>query len=437
MIISPFTPLFFSPSTDKFGAKSKYVQLFARTDRIFVELILTPREQEPIVYINNLLSNISTPVSLSSWKMNDDKILYFYNISLLPCGYYTVTVNGNTSEIFKVTDDECELSETSLIQYSMKDNKQRLDAVWWIDGMQYFFDFRVPGGFKDNGWTFGVDNEQFVASDEDIVELFSHEYTTVLFTLGNGMGCPVWFAELLNRVLCCNYVYFDGVRYTRKESNVPELNQQIEGLKSFVFNQMLQKVRTMNPVLEWNNQLAMRCVQSGAYRIADDEGMRSIKYGSESEVAEVGAYINMTKAIPNTGVSINSDTMVTVNSIHHLGVDENSYWDLIAIKTTDIDNKYIGRRGYGKLTVNGLDRLKNDLDNGSINLRAVLYKGDSYTNLIEGSVISRDGVCVLKGINGGDIGALKEFQLYLDNVYDCDIDNLGMTIELVWVYEND
>ena len=72
--------------------------------------------------------------------------------------------------------------------------------------------------------------------------------------------------ELLNRVLCCNYVYFDGVRYTRKESNVPELNQQIEGLKSFVFNQMLQKVRTMNPVLEWNNQLAMRCVQSGAYR---------------------------------------------------------------------------------------------------------------------------------------------------------------------------
>ena len=283
MIISPFTPLFFSPSTDKFGAKSKYVQLFARTDRIFVELILTPKEQEPIVYINNLLSNISTLVSLSSWKMNDDKILYFYNISLLPCGYYTVTVNGNTSEIFKVTDDECELSETSLIQYSMKDNKQRLDAVWWIDGMQYFFDFRVPGGFKDNGWTFGVDNEQFVTSDEDIVELFSHEYTTILFTLGNGMGCPVWFAELLNRVLCCNYVYFDGIRYARKESNVPELNQQIEGLKSFVFNQMLQRVKTINPVLEWNNQMSIRRIQNDTYRITSDSGeLRSIKSGGEA-----------------------------------------------------------------------------------------------------------------------------------------------------------
>ncbi len=282
MIISPFTPLFFSPSTDKFGAKSKYVQLFARTDRIFIELISTPKEQAPIVYINNLLSNISTPVTLSSWKMNDDKILFFYNISLLPCGYYSVTINVNTSEIFKVTDDECELSETSLIQYSMKDNKQRLDAVWWIDGMQYFFDFRVPGGFKDNGWAFGVDNEQFVTADEDIVELFSHEYTTVLFTLGNGMGCPVWFAELLNRVLCCNYVYFDGIRYARKESGVPELNQQIEGLKSFVFNQMLQKVKTINPVLEWNNQVSMRRIQNDTYRLTSDSGeLRSIKSGSE------------------------------------------------------------------------------------------------------------------------------------------------------------
>ncbi len=83
--------------------------------------------------------------------MNDDKILYFYNISLLPCGYYTVTVNGNTSEIFKVTDDECELSETSLIQYSMKDNKQRLDAVWWIDGCNTFliFEFLVVSKITD------------------------------------------------------------------------------------------------------------------------------------------------------------------------------------------------------------------------------------------------------------------------------------------------
>ena len=319
MIISPFTPLFFSPSTDKFGAKSKYVQLFARTDRIFIELISSPEEQKPVVYINNLQNDASTSIILSSWQMNDDKIIYFYNISLLPCGYYNVVVNGKTSEIFKITDDEHELSETTLIQYSMKDNKQRLDTVWWIDGMQYFFDLRVPGGFKDNGWTFGVDNEQFVTSDEDIVELFSHEYTTMLFTLGNGMGCPVWFAELFNRVLCCNYIYFDGVRYARKESNVPELNQQIEGLKSFVFNQMLQKVITMNPVLEWNNQVSMRRIQSDTYRIASDNGeLRSIKSGTEiieeyTDAISGKLYIHYQKIVTSLFTSHNYDCKVILD----------------------------------------------------------------------------------------------------------------------------
>ena len=354
MIISPFTPLFFSPSTDKFGAKSKYVQLFARTDRIFVELILTAKEQEPIVYINNLLSNISTPVSLSSWKMNDDKILYFYNISLLPCGYYTVTVNGNTSEIFKVTDDECELSETSLIQYSMKDNKQRLDAVWWIDGMQYFFDFRVPGGFKDNGWTFGVDNEQFVTSDEDIVELFSHEYTTVLFTLGNGMGCPVWFAELLNRVLCCNYVYFDGVRYTRKESNVPELNQQIEGLKSFVFNQMLQRVRTINPVLEWNNQMSIRRIQNDTYRITSDSGeLRSIKSGGEAveeytSVITGKLYVHYQKIMTSLFTSHNYSCKVILDKPDNSGVTFMIPFNLTSagVVTSEVNQITVALGGY-------------------------------------------------------------------------------------------
>lgn len=39
--ISPFTPLFFSPSSDKFGAESRYIQLFAPTDNIFIEVITT------------------------------------------------------------------------------------------------------------------------------------------------------------------------------------------------------------------------------------------------------------------------------------------------------------------------------------------------------------------------------------------------------------
>lgn len=411
MIISPFTPLFFSPSTDIFGAKSKYVQLFARTDRIFIELISSPEEQEPVVYINNLLNDASTLIILSSWQMNDDKIIYFYNISLLPCGYYNVVVNGKTSEIFKITDDEHELSETTLIQYSMKDNKQRLDTVWWIDGMQYFFDFRVPGGFKDSGWTFGVDNEQFVTSDEDIVELFSHEYTTVLFTLGNGMGCPVWFAELLNRALCCNYVYFDSVRYARKESNVPELNQQIEGLKSFVFNQMLQKVRTMNPVLEWNNQVSMRRIQNDTYRKTDD--MRSIKIGGEKVsniVPAVTEYINMSAGMINTEYfkADLTDKEVYINSVVKSMVPViAAIYTIWSVSDSAIEGKYKDRVGCrGKLVVSGVDDFIRKKAPGSL-------FGIKQNNVSGGAFdmsISKDGTYYMEGYNSNFWGLLIYFR---------------------------
>lgn len=43
--------------------------------------------------------------------------------------------------------------------------------------MQYFLDFRAPGGFKDSNWAFTVDNEQFTTPDGDIVELYSREAT--------------------------------------------------------------------------------------------------------------------------------------------------------------------------------------------------------------------------------------------------------------------
>ena len=164
---------------------------------------------------------------------------------------------GTVSQL-KVTDYVPELNQTTLIQYAMKDNRQRDDAVFLIDGMPLFFDFRVPGGFKDSGWQFSVENEQFVTDDANIVELYGQESTSKAFTMGCGDGVPIWFAELLNRLLTCNYVYFDGVRYARKERNVPEVNIEDDLLNSFVITQIVQKVTLLNPEIEFSNHLALR-----------------------------------------------------------------------------------------------------------------------------------------------------------------------------------
>lgn len=265
MIISPFTPLFFS-SRKSDGIESDYIQTFAPTDRILLQLIGAKNSTVVAQVIQEPSGIPLYQIQFNVWQINQSTYLRFSTISLSP-GQYSILISGiGKSEPFRVTENVHELKNTTLIQYSMHNNRQRDDALFFIDNMQYFFDFRVPGGFKDSNWTFGVENEQFVTDKSDIIQLFALDSIQQKFTLGTSQGCPVWFAALLNRLLCCTYVYFDGVRYARKEASVPEMNVQLEGVNSFVFTQNLQRVMNLDPIIEERNHLIMRRVDNSNYR---------------------------------------------------------------------------------------------------------------------------------------------------------------------------
>lgn len=237
--ISPFTPLFFSPSSDKFGAESRYIQLFAPTDNIFIEVITTT-EYKMNGLLKNHVDGTSWEIEFQSFSLKDGSTVFHSTITGLASGYYSISVGDQECNVFKVTDDEHELDKTTLIRYSMRSNKQRNDCIFWNGEEQFYFEFRAPGGFKDDDWTFAVNNEQFEISNGNIVELFAVESTQKKFTLGNAEGCPVWFAEHLNRILCCSNVYFNGVRFVRKGNSVPEMTQEIVSLKSYIFKVSLQ-----------------------------------------------------------------------------------------------------------------------------------------------------------------------------------------------------
>ena len=266
MLISPFSPLFFRP-IKSYGIGCPYIQTFATSDRILIEIMgETDWHGQATVYAEPSHEPLFV-IQFNTWEINRTTMLRFTVLALTP-GTYSVGISGiGVSETFKVTNSELELATTTLIQYSMKDNKSRMDGVFFIDGMQRFFDFRVPGGFKDSNWTFSVDNEQFVTADSDIIELYAKESTQQKFTLGNSMGCPIWFGEMLNRILCCSFVYFDGIRYCRKDSSVPEVTLLQDGINSFVFNQSLQKVVNIDPAINLSHQIAMRRT-SDTYRLA-------------------------------------------------------------------------------------------------------------------------------------------------------------------------
>lgn len=259
MKISPFTPLHFSEANRSDGMPSRFIQLWAPTDQILVEVIASAGDTAPSSSLNDAhTGSVIGPVEWNEWKMNADKVVFFTVLTGLSVGHYRLTVGSLTSEEFRVTDDANLLSRTTLVQYRFKDNRQREDVVSVIDHMVYFFDFRVPGGFKDNGWQFGVSNEQFTTQREDIVELFAHDYTMKTFTMGNAIGVPVWYAEMLNRLLTCSYVYFNGDRYARSDSEAPQIQTLVDGLDSFVFTQMLRKAQVIDPKIEAQNQAVIR-----------------------------------------------------------------------------------------------------------------------------------------------------------------------------------
>lgn len=276
MLISPFTPLFFIDRKSD-GIKSKYTQVFSPSDQILLEVICDSSEEtgDWILYTEpgHILLEY---IDYTYWSMNGDIDIRFAVLSPSP-GLYSVEIDGKMSEVFRVTDNPLILDNTTLIQYSMKDNRQRNDGVFFIDGMQRFFDFRVPGGFKDSNWSFAVESEQFVTPSADIVQLYGLDSTQKKFTLGNSEGCPVWFAELLNRILCCTYVYFDGERYARKDASAPETTVLLEGVNSFVFTQNLQKVVNIDPTLTLRHQALMRRIDNTNYRLATTNINRLIK----------------------------------------------------------------------------------------------------------------------------------------------------------------
>lgn len=268
MKISPFTPLFFDVASPSDGVPSRYIQVWAPYDEILIEVVASAGETAPEAAVLDAHSgSVFDAIEWSAWEMNSGKTLYFHTLRGMSPGHYKVRIGDLTSEEFRVTTDAYLLGNTMLLQYRFKDNRQRDDVVSVIDHVPYFFDWRIPGGFKDSGWQFGVSNEQFTTQREDVVELFATDYVIKTLTLGGPEGVPVWYGEMLNRLLTCSYVYIGGERYTRNESETPAMTTLVDGLDSFVFAQSLRKAQLLAPQLEEENRTALRRIDSTYYRI--------------------------------------------------------------------------------------------------------------------------------------------------------------------------
>ncbi len=264
MFISPFSSLFFPGARKAYGRECDFTQFFSAFDTITIQVIRTSDEARALCMLTRLDEadneeeasedeetggfsssggKLITPVTYS---VGESTKVDIYTISNLYDGFYQVTIGGETSEPFEVTSEGIDSSVK--IEYSPADNSIRKDVVPVLGEVRVFFTVRFPGGFKPDGYDFSIDNEQFTSQTSDIVELYSRESMQETLTIGWGRGVPIWFGQMLNRLLTCKYVYIDGFRYARFESSVPEKQQTGDNTSSFILTQKLQRINHLEPI---------------------------------------------------------------------------------------------------------------------------------------------------------------------------------------------
>lgn len=248
MIISPFTPLYFPGSRSPYGGECPFMQFFGTGDLIYMQVIRTSDESPAMCKIYSGDNALATRIILPVTTQIGGAYVDAYSFTLNAEGIYSVSIGGEECEPFEVTSDQEKLDRSVLIEYSPAENSTRNDVVPVINGTRCYFAFRVPGGFKPDGYEFAVDNEQYVSQNADIVELYARESMQETLTVGWSRGVPIWFGQMLNRLLTCRYVYIDGLRYARYQSSVPDKTQTMEGVNGFIFTQKLQRINHLEPI---------------------------------------------------------------------------------------------------------------------------------------------------------------------------------------------
>lgn len=230
--IGDVCPLFFNPIKDKFGIEVDYIQKFYTSDNIHLQIFANAGENVSATLID-LINDISTSISLSTYNQNSEVVMHYAILTGLPDSDYKVNVNGLLSEPFCVSSFSDLLERTSLIRYSHKDNNSVFNNIFWIGDTQIIFDWRVEAGFKPNGYTPKLENEQYRNQWQEIKNLYSIPYDSYVFTIGDACGVPYWYGRHLNRILCLSEFTIEHTSFVRSENSVPEMSQVIEDSQLF------------------------------------------------------------------------------------------------------------------------------------------------------------------------------------------------------------
>lgn len=256
-MLSPFNPIHFYGAGDITGGRD-YVQDFASGDLIMLQVIHKTFESPGNIEIYDYDSGKKiSDLRWKSYRINDTDVCSIIELTGLREGMYLFSYGGNESNPVRIRSDD-DLEDTVLVQYANKDNKGRTDMISAFFGALRYFELRLSGGFKDSGWIFKVENDQFVSQQGDLVELGSIDYTDKILTIGTSSGVPEWIPELINRILTCPLVFVDGIRYSRSCDSAVEASEESDVSDKNVYTVLLREAHYLDPEMERRIRLLLR-----------------------------------------------------------------------------------------------------------------------------------------------------------------------------------
>lgn len=273
MTFSPYNPIvFYDRGTQT--AVADVVHVFDTSDRIMVEVFHKPSETLPTLnLIDAHTDEIVVGLSWNTFPINSEMSLSFYELMGYRAGHYTLSFGDYISCPIVITDDASVLKKTTLLQYAIPLNQSRDDIYSAIKGRLRYFEARLYGGFKDEGWTFGVDNEQFLTDTQDCVEIQASESTEMILTIGLSDGYPIQLGEWLNRVIACPLLYIDGKRYAIPDNKAIDKTETIDNSGRFVFSAKFRQAKFIDAEFERAVSAIFRKIPQSLRRI---NGLRRI-----------------------------------------------------------------------------------------------------------------------------------------------------------------
>lgn len=158
----------------------------------------------------------------------------------LTCPYWS-SFTGVSPEVFWSEPISIKKYHENTILIEYRDTGINKD-MFFINQVGNTFSFykRIVGGVLADGCQPESIDTIYASQMHNSTQLFGVPYNVYTFTFGDGFGLPYYEVDLLNRIFCMDYFYFDGVRYSKGDGS-KLAGEYIKGYPTSIWTIALEK----------------------------------------------------------------------------------------------------------------------------------------------------------------------------------------------------